>query len=77
MSKNMTIIQADEMVQNEHDRCLDTQIKITIPIWEEHRMGTHNVTKNRWHGMEYNWQSNAYLQNIVLNRDMTVTATNR
>ena len=76
MYKNMTVIQADEIVWNEHDQQLDAQIKITMPSQQEHRISTHNTTKNRWHGMEHNWQLNAYLQNNMLNRDTMVTATN-
>ena len=43
MYKNLT----DEMVWNEHDWHLHAQIKITTPSWQEHRMGMHNMTKNR------------------------------
>ena len=41
----MTMIQADTMAWNKHDRQLDVQIKITMPSWWEHRMGTHSMTK--------------------------------
>ena len=35
------------MVWNEHDQQLDAQIKITMPIWQKHRMGMHNMIENR------------------------------
>ena len=41
------MIKADEMAWNVHDWQLNAEIKITMASQQEHRMGTHNMTKIR------------------------------